>query len=304
MNQSVSIRVPATSANMGPGFDSFGLAVAFYNRFTFSLAEQDGISIADGTCIDTDGLSLSPQDNLIFTGIEAAWQAIGQGKARPGVHVAVEGHIPMASGLGSSSSAIVGGLIGTNHLFGQPLSTAQLCELATDIEGHPDNVVPAITGGVVLCDDYRFYPLDWPNDWRIAIVTPQSRLSTKEARECLPDKLPMADAIFNLRKASMLTYALLKHDEDAFRQSLDDRLHQPYRSRLIPDFERLHQLLVPDFAFGVVISGAGPSLAIFYHQHHQQALQQKVKGYLAQQEKPSRLMLLDLDTKGAHLVGN
>src|SRR5690606_14139186 len=105
----------------------------------------------------------------------------------------------------------------------------------------------------LLCDDDRTYPLPWPSDWRVCIVTPPMRLSTHDARRCLPAQYPPDDAIFNLRKASVLTYALLKADPLAFQAALEDRIHQPYRSGLLPDYEPLHQRLVPDFALGVVI---------------------------------------------------
>lgn len=262
------VQVPATSANMGPGFDSFGLALALYNRFCVRHSEAD-ILIADpGSSMDLTAVLQTPSASSLL--IQTAAYFYSQlGNPRPPLHIAIEAHVPPARGLGSSASAVVGMLVALNALENTPFTCEQLGHFANAIEGHPDNVLPALYGGVLLSDDtdpahilHRSLP--WPRDWHILVGIPQYPVSTHKARQALPEAYPLKDVVFTLRKASLLTYALLQGDAEAFMTSLEDRVHQPYRQPFIAEFEAVSHLARTHGAFGTVISGSGPTIAVFY----------------------------------------
>ena len=261
------VRVPATIANIGPGFDSFGLAVSLYNTFTFSPANKHAI---EGDL--PQGISKDPGENLIFKAMDYFFSRTGHLPC--GIKVTIDAQIPLARGLGSSSSAIVAGLMAANLISGDPLSKQDLLQLATQLEGHPDNVAPALMGGLQLCDEsaspgagigkINAYTLPFPADWRIVVMIPDYTVLTEEARRVLPDKVSFNDAVFNMRKASLLTYALLNHDGKAFAASLEDKMHQPYRGKLLKEWQSIRDMAAECGAFGAVISGSGPTMAVFY----------------------------------------
>jgi homoserine kinase len=257
-----TVRVPATIANMGPGFDSFGMAVGLYNRFTFAEAAQDTLLFSQAGEADMSSLAHeAAADNIVFGAINRLYVHAGQ--KRPSLHITVEADIPVARGMGSSSTAIVAGLVAANEMMGRHYEPRELLALAIEMEGHPDNVAPALLGGVVLYDTQP-YALPWPIEWRVMTLSPSYPLLTEVARRVLPREVPMSDAIFNLRKASVLTYALLRDDPDALRESLHDRLHQPYRRQMIKEYELIEKTAMEDGAFGVIISGSGSTMAVFY----------------------------------------
>lgn len=294
----ISLRVPATTANLGPGFDSFGLALKLYNRFEFIPADADRLRILPGTCVDVADLSLDPPENLVFQALDRYYAMLG--RERPSLDVGLEVHIPLARGLGSSSTAIAAGVVAANRLNHDALDRHALVALATEIEGHPDNVAPAILGGCMLCDEDRVYPLPWPEDWQILIALPDYPMRTDNARKALPGSYSIHDAIYNLRKASVLTYGILRHDGDAFRQSLYDALHQPFRGPLITEFEPVRQIAVGKGAFGAVISGAGSAIALFFPESVRPALLDELNRYKQEESPDLRLMPLSVDHQGAH----
>ncbi len=294
----ISLRVPATTANLGPGFDSFGLALKLYNRFEFTPAQTDRLHILPGTCVEVSDLPLDPRENLVFQAMDRYFTLLGE--KRPSLDVGLEVHIPLARGLGSSSTAIAAGVVAANRLNHDALDLSALISIATEIEGHPDNVAPAISGGCMLCDEGRAYPLPWPEDWQILIALPDYPMRTDNARKALPESYPLHDAIYNLRKASVLTYSLLRHDEDAFRQSLYDALHQPFRGPLITEFEPVRQIAIQKGAFGGVISGAGSAIAIFFPDAVRPGLLDELNRYKQEEAPALRLIPLAVDYQGTH----
>ncbi len=272
----LQISVPATMANLGPGFDTFGLAVGLYNRFTFRPGGEDALSVSSASTVETAPLDVPPGQSILFSAMAAFSRETGL--ALPPLAIEIEAHIPVARGLGSSSTAIVAALLAANRFAGEPLSRQQLLDLAIGLEGHPDNVAPAMLGGVIMYDT-RPYALPWPEAWKIAVAIPPYPVLTEEARKALPKKYPLADGIFNLRKASLLTYALLKGDPAAFCESLDDRLHQPYRAALIPDYPAVRALCLDAGAFGTIVSGSGSTIGIYYPQAVEDSLLQALHNY-------------------------
>ncbi|MBK8189856.1 MAG: homoserine kinase [Vampirovibrionales bacterium] len=293
-------RAPATSANLGPGFDSFGLALTLYNHFAFTLAERDAVVVSDASTVNTKGLSVAPQDNLAFQALDrlyAEW-----GRSRPPVTLEITAHIPLARGLGSSSTAIVAALAAGLELSGESASRCDLLRLASELEGHPDNVAPALLGGVTLCDGsagrMRCYSLPWPDEWGLMAIAPSDRLLTEDGRQALPESYSREDAVFNLRKSSVFVYSLMRADPEAFADSLSDRLHQPYRGPLIRDFEPVRALARQAGAFGVVISGSGSSLLAFYPKNAESALTAALQAYQRDRGENLRILPLGLDTEG------
>ena len=294
--------VPATTANMGPGFDSFGMALHLLNRFHILPIEtaESQISIHPANCVDVAGVSLKPDENLFYQSMKRVFSQVQ--KPLPSAHIQIEAHIPLARGLGSSSSVIVGGVLAANELLKQVydhpgLSPQQMLQVAHEIEGHPDNVAPALLGGAVLCDEdtsnqVTTVSLPWPEDWAVGVVVPSYPLLTEKARAVLPKQVLMGDAIANLRKSALLTAALYEANGEWFSKALEDRLHQPYRSALIPEFEILKPLVQQAGGFGTVISGAGPTIAIFYPKAIEEPLLNRLKTTKSQTNSDWRILTL------------
>ncbi|MEO1181005.1 MAG: homoserine kinase [Cyanobacteria bacterium J06636_28] len=259
MPQTAQVTVPATTANIGPGFDCLGAAFTLYNHFKFTPADALTITITGN---EADRLSTGP-DNLVYKSYEAFYSYFH--KPTPPVHIDIDLHVPLSRGLGSSSTAIVGGLVGANLLAGSPLSQTQIATLATDLEGHPDNVVPALFGGCQLSIYQKGAPLTLCEiPWHDAIIPivaiPDFELATSEARRVLPDSYSRSDAIFNTAHLGLLTQALATGNGDWLQRALCDRIHQPYRKTLIANYDDIHTAALAAGAWGLVISGAGPTL--------------------------------------------
>jgi homoserine kinase len=255
---SVSVKVPATTANLGAGFDCIGAALSLYNQFTFTLAE--GLQItAQGA--EADRVDLSSQ-NLAYQAFVKVFDRLQ--RPVPGTKLEIDLEVPLARGLGSSATAIVGGLLGGNGIAGFPLSPAEIMEMAIAMEGHPDNVVPALIGGCRLAASYgeKWEICDVP--WHSAIVPvvaiPNFELSTAEARQALPGTYSRADAVFNISHLALLMRGLESGNGQWVRAGLVDRIHQPYRQKLIKGYTEVEQASLAAGAYGMVISGAGPTL--------------------------------------------
>jgi homoserine kinase len=255
----VHVRVPATSANLGPGFDALGLALALYNEV--EARESDGVTVA----IEGQGagrLSVGG-DNVVARGVRLAHEAAG----RPfkGVALRCVNRVPTSRGLGSSAAAWVGGLVAGNALCGGGLSRDALLALATRAEGHPDNVAAALLGGLtVSCvgGDGAVTAVALPVPPRITwvVLIPETTSSTAEARAVLPASVPRVDAVFNVQRVALLLAALQSGRTDALGPALDDRLHQPYRLTLFPWMPGVASAARGAGALGCVLSGAGPAL--------------------------------------------
>jgi homoserine kinase len=254
----VHVRVPATSANLGPGFDTLGLALALHNEVV--AAEDDGVRIS----VEGYGAKELPRDerNVVARGVSLAYEAAG--RAFPGVALACVNRIPPSRGLGSSAAAWVGGLVAGNALLGAPLDREMLLVLATRGEGHPDNVAAALLGGLtVACprdDGVSAVRLPVPSALRWIALIPDLTAATAEARAVLPASVPRVDAVFNVQRVALLLAALQVGVPEALRVALDDRLHQPYRLRLFPWMPAVVSAARDAGALGCVLSGAGPAL--------------------------------------------
>ncbi len=254
----VHVRVPATSANLGPGFDALGLALTLHNEVV--AAEADRVSVK----IEGEGAERLARDggNVVARGVKLAYEAVG--RAFTGCELECVNRIPTSRGLGSSAAAWVGGLVAGNALLGSPLSREALLGLAARAEGHPDNVAAAIFGGLtVSCGTPEgvtavTVPVTRSLSW--VVLVPEVTSATAEARALLPRSVPREDAVFNVQRVALLLAALQAALPAALSVALEDRLHQPYRLKLFPWMPAVATAARAAGALGCVLSGAGPSL--------------------------------------------
>lgn len=296
----ITVRVPATTANLGPGFDCLGLALNLHNRVEIETAPS-GLTIE----IEGEGAGSLPlgSSNLVYRSACVAFDRIGHLPA--GIRLRLVNAVPLMSGLGSSSAAVIGGLLAANALLGSPLSTGELLTLATEIEGHPDNVAPALLGGLVAvssADGEILYARPAIPPLTVVVVTPEMHLSTAEARRILPDQVTRADAVFNVGRAVLVTLALQTGDFGLLGRAMHDRLHQPYRARLIPGLDSVFEGARAAGAAGVAISGAGPSVVAFAPDRHEAIARAMVDAF-AMVGLKARSFVLGVDTVGAQIEG-
>lgn len=240
----IEVRVPATTANMGPGFDVIGMALNLHNTFTFSM---------DGGEVD--------RDSMIYRSAEVVFRRAK--RPMDGFVYAVEAEVPMARGLGSSATCIVGGMAGANALLGSPFSRDEILEMASDFEGHPDNVAPALLGGCVVSapgpDGVFYRKLKRASDFTPIVAIPDFDLSTEKARAALPEALAYGDCVYNIGNMAFLVYGLETGDFEALLRGAGDRIHQPYRGPLIQGYDAM--ATIEETKKGkMLISGAGPTL--------------------------------------------
>lgn len=268
MPSRVRVLVPASSANLGPGFDCLALALGLYNT-----VEMTALDAGEGLQVEVDGEGAdrlsADGNNLIVRAANALWEKTGLGPT--GVRIKSHNDIPLGSGMGSSAAAVVAGLAAANALAGGLLSRSDLLRLAYQIEGHPDNAAAALFGGLTMVsatgDELMHATLEVP-PLKVAIALPSVRLSTIEAREALPKNVPLQDAVFNIGRTAFVVRALQLGDYEMLSFAMTDKLHQPYRRKLIPGFDAAVRAARTSGAAAVALSGAGPSLAAFAPDHH------------------------------------
>ena len=260
------LRVPASSANLGPGFDALGLALSPYLDCRFRLADKLTIRVSGR---DADLISTS-EDNLIWQ--TALTVAVHTGETMPPVELEVHNDIPLGKGLGSSAAALTAGVILADVMLGLGWKNHRILDEAARIEGHPDNVAACVLGSIVASaidssGMTRAVRLEFPPSFEVAVVVPDFPLPTHKARAVLPDSYSKADAVFNVQRSALLIAALATGTISAFPAALEDRLHQPYRQKLIPGLEEILKLRAPGL-LGCCLSGAGPSILVFFEKGH------------------------------------
>ena len=311
----VSVKVPATTANIGPGFDCLGLALPIYNTVTIEETVLPGTGVeinvfADSDIVEQSSLEHIPLDNnsIVYKAVDLLYNMIGQSPAE--LRINIHSNIPIARGLGSSSSVIVGALYAANELLGRPADDLALLSIACEIEGHPDNITPAIVGGLVLSsqeDDgsvvYR--KLVWPEDWALTICIPDFELPTDIARSVLPADVPIKDAIFNAKRLAMFIQAVNTKDSELMKFALQDRLHQPYRMKLVPGLSSIIENLKHfDNVLGCVLSGAGSSILIISEKSNLDKIRNVVKETWAEQNIKCEIRTLPIENNGVQIINN
>lgn len=306
----VTVKVPATTANLGPGFDCLGLALTLYNEITVEETVMPGsgveINIIDENG-DNDAISV-PRDksNITYKAIELLYNFIGQ--TAGDIKITIKTGIPVTRGLGSSASVIVGGLVAANKLLGNPADDAVLLSIASEVEGHPDNVAPAIFGGFCLASQEEdgsvvCSKINWCKDWKLTLIIPDYELDTSIARSVLPEKISVKDASFNVRKCAMLIDAVHKQDFEQLKKSLEDKIHQPYRADLIKGFKELTELVRhKDDIAGCVISGAGPTILVISKNNGFEKIEADVNKIFEDFNIECDIETLDVDNEGTKVI--
>ena len=257
------VRVPASTANLGPGFDAFGMALTVFNEFMLRSAKS-GFHIT----IEGEGATelAGNDDNLFVRAFSRIFAEIGQ--SPPAFHLHMKNRIPLYRGLGSSASAAVGGLVAANHILDNALSAERLLQLACEIEGHPDNVAAALFGGLIVCaaevgalPAYAGVPV--PPNLHAVVCVPEQHLPTELARKVVPKEVSLADAVYNVGHAALLLTGIMQADEESIRAGMSDRLHQPYRATIFPAMAPIMEAALEAGACGSALSGAGSSILAF-----------------------------------------
>lgn len=256
--EGVRVKVPASTANLGPGFDTLGMALNLYSWIEMKPAASTVFRLHGG---NLEGLP-TDKSNLVYQVAQSVFAEAGV--ILPELEISMKSDIPLTRGLGSSASAIVGALFAANLLIGEPLSQAKLFDMATALEKHPDNVGASLFGGIITAvwdgshaDVLRIEP---PADLEVLVAIPDFQLSTSKAREALPKQISLQDAVYNVSRTSLLTAALAAGRLDLISAAMRDRLHQPYRASLVPGMARILQEATAHGALGAALSGAGPTL--------------------------------------------
>ncbi|MUG46149.1 homoserine kinase [Paenibacillus woosongensis] len=254
----VRVKVPASTANLGPGFDTLGMALSLYAWIEMKQAEATNIHLYGD---QMKGIPAN-KSNLIYEVAQSVFREAGV--SLPELEISMYSDIPLTRGLGSSASAIVGALVAANELIGSPLDQAKLFDMATALEKHPDNVGASLFGGLITAvwdgAHAEYLRIEPPADLEILVAIPDFQLSTSKARQVLPEQVSLGDAVFNISRTSLFTAAMASGRLDLIRASMQDRLHQPFRASLVPGMERILKEATEHGALGAALSGAGPTL--------------------------------------------
>lgn len=297
----LTVRVPATSANMGPGYDCLGMALDIWNTIEVRRSSAGDSSIT----IEGEGAGELAADtrNLVYRAMESLWLRVGAGT--PAVQIRCNNHIPLKRGLGSSSAAIVGGLVAANHISGSSLSQDNLLALAAEIEGHPDNVTPALRGGMQLVasheDRLMVCPVSVPPGLNAVVLVPDVTIATEEARAVLPEEVSRADAVYNMARAAALVNAMASSRLEDLAWATDDRLHQPYRQQLFPAMDDIFAGAMQGGALGVFLSGSGSTI-LALTKGNEQNVAGGMRSAAARAGVSAYTMLTRPSQQGAHVV--
>ena len=306
----VSVKVPATSSNIGPGFDCLGMALPLYNTITIEETVLPGTGIeinvmSEEEVIEGMVFDTIPKDenNVVYKAVEMLYNSIGQEPSE--LRINIQSQIPVTRGLGASASIVVGGLLAANKLLGSPADEAALLAIATEVEGHPDNVVPAILGGLVLSNQeidgtISYCKLNWPEEWDITLCIPDFELPTSIARSVLPEQVPMEDAVFNATHLAMLVQAINTSNPKLMKLALKDKLHHQYREKLVPGMKEIMEAFKhEDGVLGCVLSSAGPSMMVISHKYDLDKIKNIVKEIWDYQNIKAEIKTVKVEEQGA-----
>lgn len=293
----VRVKVPASTTNLGPGFDCLGLALKLYNVVEIEKIPGSKVIIE----IEGEGEVDLPKDkrNIIFPALEAVFRRVGE-KPR-GLRIRQINNIPLGRGLGSSAATRLAGIAGANRLLEARLSTEEILSLATQLEGHPDNVAASLLGGFVIVAQtlrgLQWIKMDFPASLKVLLVIPEILVPTRRARDVLPRMVPISDAVFNLSRLGIFLSSLTLKKWENLLFATQDKLHQPYREPLIPGMEKVFQAARNAGARAVFVSGAGSGIAALVDKERKRVAEAMQEAFVSQGVK-SKTMLLDTDKEG------
>ncbi len=262
----MKIKVPATTANLGPGFDCLGVALSLYNEFEINVVQNARYKVR----IETEGVDVDeiPKDetNYVFQAIKKIFDFC---KIKiPSLEIYVKNNIPLKRGLGSSATAYVAGVVAGNILCGESLSEYELLNFAVQLEGHPDNVIPAMFGGLCVSNisdrKIKFVKLQVPKDLVVLAIIPDKKISTEKARNILPKKIEFEKAVKNVSNVALLISSILSKKYEFLKFATQDFLHQPYRKKLMPWMDKVFEVCLKNKALCCMLSGSGSTIVAFY----------------------------------------
>lgn len=294
----ISVRVPATSANLGPGYDAVGLALSLSMRISLDLSPYPVIEVR-GT-----GEDLIPRgpEHPAYRAARFVAEIVGESEAH--FRLVQENEIPPTRGLGGSAAALVGGAVAANDLFGGHIAPPDLLNLVCELDGHPDNAAPALLGGLVIGtltpEGVSAVRLE-PENLKVAVAVPDFAVSTTAARRALPERVPHRDAVFNVGRSGLLLGALATGEYELLRVAMQDRLHQPYRSHLIPGLEDVIDEALSHGAYGACLSGSGPTVLAFTPTPKVDRIAAAMRAAFAAKGVDARAWSLDVDLLGARV---
>ena len=291
----IKVKIPASSANMGAGFDTLGVAVGLYNRLRIEEIPS-GLEIKT---YNSGGYVLQNENNLIYRAMRVVFDTVGYEPS--GIRIIQNSSIPMTRGLGSSSACIIGGMVGANALSGRKLSYSEILNLAAQMEGHPDNVAPAMYGGfcVSLMENNQVVTKSHKLNPKIkfAVMIPDYFVPTKKSRGLLPEQVNLKDAAFNISRASMFQAALITGDMEKLRYAAQDRLHQPYRKDYVDGMEDIFKKSYEAGSRATYLSGSGPTIVSVIDGQYDE-FEKEMSSFFAENAHKWKCRILSIDNVG------
>ncbi len=302
----IKIRVPATTANLGPGFDCLGLALKLYLNLEIEEIEEGLVVEYQGEGAEKFSVK-KKEDTLIWKSINLVLKRTYKDVHKKGLKIRAFNEIPVTRGLGSSASAIIGGIMGAARLYNIDLTNQEMLELALSLEGHMDNIVPALIGGLTLAyktgqEEIRWARIKTPLDLRIVLAIPEFTLNTEKMRKVLPQKVALPEAIFNLSRSALLVNTLQNSDWEVLAEAMEDRLHQPYRTPFIPGIDDMFLKIKETGLAGVALSGSGPSVVSLTKKGREETISKIMKDAFLSAGITCRVLVLEADLDGTKTV--
>ncbi|MYF99350.1 homoserine kinase [Candidatus Poribacteria bacterium] len=303
MSLKATARIPASTTNLGPGFDVLGLALQLYSTVTLEITGNKTEVVVSG--VDADKIPSSPE-HIAFRAVKTIYNK--SGKTQPkGLRLTISNGIPAIRGLGGSGTAILGGLLTANEICENPFSRSDLLNIASTLEGHPDNVAASLYGGLVISVQNKKHihtiQLTCDPALHVVLAIPEFTLSTQKARNILPKTVDFSDAIYNISRSSLLVASIATGQLKMLSTAMKDKLHQPYRSTLIPGFDDVVEAALSTGALSIALSGAGPTIAA-YCLDNMQEVGKSMQNAFKQHEIASDILVIGTDVEGAKLISD
>lgn len=303
VSRRISVLIPASTCNLGPGLDTLGLALSLYTRITVWLLKKDYTEIP--RVIFRGAMAkrsqASDQGDLIYTMLMKLWESTPRDASR--LRVLADSDIPLGTGLGGTGTAVLGALWASAVLRDIIPTRTKILADATALEHHPESLAPSLLGNMVVCgiaDGLKVLTeqIEWPQQWRTIVLVPSYRLTTPKARAVLPGQVNLADAVFNVQRASLLVAAVQNQNEGTMRSALHDRLHERYRTSLVPELSEIKAILAREPIMGCVLSGAGSAVLVIVNDKRKDAVVRHLRDWIAREKKGLTLLDLSVDRFG------
>lgn len=300
----IKIRVPATTANLGPGFDCLGLALKMYLYLEIEEIEE-GLEIkCEGEGAEKFSVG---EDTLIWKSAELVFKKVGWNKSKKGLKIRAFNEIPVTRGLGSSASAIIGGIMVAARLCKIELSYQEMLNLALSLEGHMDNIVPALIGGLTIAykteqEEIKWTKIETPADLRVVLAIPDFSLNTEEMRKVLPKKVSLPDAVFNLNRSALLVSALQTSNWEVLAEAMEDKLHQPFRAPFIPGIAEMFSRIKGTGLAGIALSGSGPTVVSLTKKGSEKRISKIMKDAFLKEGVNCHVVVVEVDLEGTKFV--